>query len=420
MRMHSKARVLPAVFLAALWLPLTAWGAVSDLQYRAPLLPGAFPAAYSLLELPDEVVGQTQPGLPDVRLYRGEDEIPYALVTAQELTAPAQQERAELFNQGSDAQGNLRFEMRLPPQRWLRQINLLSPDRNFIRRVQVEGSWDQQEWLMLAADSTIFDLTQEQKARHLEVNLRPTNFPHLRVTVFGEGKGSFRLDGAALVYASQGVAAAALKERPHALELAYGKDGLQEYTLDLYQPRLPSQELQIVTAAENFNRLAEVYGSDDRQGWRLLATGELYSYRLDKLAARQLGLQFKAEARYLKLKIHNRDNQPLAIAELKVLGRNPALIFPAGGEPGGFLYWHSTQLKVPVYDLQKFKGNLDYAKLPRAALGPAEENQAFQFQDLRPWSERNAWLLQLSLVALVAVLLVVILRSIRSISGDKG
>lgn len=416
---HFLAMVVLGAFGLAVLFPLETRGAVSDLRSRAPIILKDASPGYYLLSLPDEVLGQTQSGLQDLRIYSGEEEIPYAVLSSRELQQTLKNERASLFNRGTDQEGNLVFELKISQSKPVSQIIFLSPDRNFIRKVQVEGSRDQQDWVVLAADRTIFDLTDEQKTRHLEVKMPPADFPYLRVTVFKDGQGVFLLEGVELAYDNPLTTPLAIKERPHDQRLEEGQDGIREYILDLYRPNLPSRELEIKTGDENFNRNVEIYASADQKDWQPVGRGEFYSYQLAKLPAKQLVLKFQTDLRYLKLKIYNQDNAPLKIEDIIIRGINPAVIFPAGRETDCFLYWNSSQVTAPVYDLEKFKDKLDYSKTPEATLGPPEENQAYRYQDTRPWTERNPWLLQAILVVAVLALLIIIVGSIRKISSDK-
>lgn len=107
------------------------------------------------------------------------------------------------------------------------------------------------------------------------------------------------------------------------------------------------------------------------------------------------------------------------IQEMIIKGSNPLLVFPAYRTKELTLFWGNNQIKAPVYDIQTFKNNPDYQKTPRAALGQVGENKAYRFNDTRPWTERNSWLLQGILVIVVTALLVIIIRSIRNISSDE-
>lgn len=414
---------LTILFLSALILsvlsPVQTFAAVSDFRYRAPITVNDSGASYNLLELTDEVLGQTQTGSPDLRIYSGDEEIPYAMVTEQDFTATAKVDRAEILNRGRDTQGNLQSEVLIPTSQWVRQLTVISSDKNFVRRVKVEGSRNQQDWLTLTEDSTIFDLSDEQKARHLEVNLAPTNFPYLRITIYNEGKGTFHFDGISLSTQNQADVATETKQRPYTLLTQSSKDGIQEYTLDLLQPHLPSREWEIITDAVNFNRTVELYVSENNKDWDLIAQGEFFVYQLDKLTAKQLVLKFNTRLRYLKLKINNQDNPTLNIQAMNIKGSNPLLVFPSDRTNETILFWGNSQIKAPVYDIQKFKSNLDYSKTPRASLGYAGENKDYQFKDTRPWTERNSWLLQGILVVVVAALLLIIIRSMRKISSEK-
>ena len=419
----SLSNFLIRLFLGTLILSVLSPGqilaAVSDFRYHAPVTVNDSVAFYNLLELTDEVLGQTQAGSPDLRIYSGDQEIPFAMVTEQDLTATAKVEGAEILNQGKDAHGNFQFEILIPSSQWVKQLTVLSSDKNFIRRVKVEGSRNQQDWLTLNEDSTIFDLSDEQKARHLEVNLAPTNLSYLRITIYNEGKGAFNFDGVSLSTQEQLEVASGTKERPYTLLNQSSEDGVQEYTLDLLQPHLPSRELGIITDEVNFNRTVELYASDNNKDWNLVTQGEFFVYQLDKMTAKQLVLKFNTPFRYIKLKIYNQDNPTLNIKSMNLKGSNPLLVFPAEREKEMILYWGDSQSKAPVYDIQKFKSNLDYAKMPKAFLERAGENTEYRFKDTRPWSEKNSWLLQGILVIVVATLLVIITRSIRRISSEK-
>ena len=414
---------LTKLFLGTLILsmlyPAQTFAAVSDFRYRAPITINDSVASYNLLELTDDILGQTQNGSSDLRIYSGDEEIPYAMVTEQDFAVTARSERAEIFNQGKDAQGNLQFEVLIPTSEWVRQLTVISSDKNFIRRAKVEGSLNHRDWLTLTEDSTLFDLTDEQKARNMEINFAPANFPYLRITIYNEGKGTFHLDGVNLISQNQTNVAAETKKRSYTLLAQSNKDGIQEYTLDLMQPHLPSMEWEIITDEVNFNRTVELYASENNKDWNLMTQGEFFVYRLDKLTAKQLVLKFNTRLRYLKLKINNYDNPTLNIQAMNIKGSNPLLLFPADRTKEMILFWGNSQTKAPVYDIQKFKSNLDYTKTPRASLGFAEENKGYQFKDTRPWTERNSWLLKGILVIVVAALLVIIIRSIRKISSEK-
>ncbi|MDP4159623.1 MAG: DUF3999 family protein [Bacillota bacterium] len=407
------------IVILSLLAPVQAFAAISDFRYRAPITVNDSVASYNLLELTDEVLGQAQTGSPDLRIYSGDEEIPYAMVTEQDFTANTKFERAEILNQGSDAQGNLQFEVMNPTNQWVRQLMVISSDKNFIRSMKVEGSHNQQNWLTLTEDSTIFDLTDEQKTRHLEVNLVPTNYSYLRITIYNVGKGAFHFDGVSLSVENQTEVAAETKKRPYTLLTQSNKNGIQEYTLDLMHSNLPSSEWEIITDVVNFNRTVELYASENNKDWNLITQGDIFAYQLDKLTAKQLVLKFNTRLRYLKLKINNQDNTTLNIQAMNIKGSNPLLVFPADRTKESILFWGNSQIKAPAYDIQKFKNNLDYTNTPRASLGPPEENKDYQFKDTRPWTDRNTWLLQGILVTVVIALLVIIIRNIRRISSEK-
>ncbi|AHM58058.1 hypothetical protein EAL2_808p05550 (plasmid) [Peptoclostridium acidaminophilum DSM 3953] len=411
----AKVAAAIMVFLAA----TPAWGAESDYKNRADINLSKVESDYNILELPDEVIAQSQPGLADLRIYSGGSEIPYGLLRNPLETRSGKYEPAEMLNLGKDSQGNLVFEVKVPQDRWITQIKLASTDRDFIRAVKIEGSMDRNEWRLLTSDSTIFDLSGEGKSRNLEVNLPPTNFSYLRVSLLQGGKGEFKPESLELLMDEADIVFP-LKERDYELLEENGGAGIQEFIVDLRLPRLQVSELELVTAAENFSRAAEIYESSDGEKWEHAADAEIFVYSLDRLTARQLIIKCSTSQRYLKLLIHNNDNPELSVSDVKIRGLNPLLVFPAESPSGYVLYWNSSQVKAPVYDIEKFKMNLDYRGTPRASLGELEENKDFVFRDTRPWTERNDWLLKVSVIGAAAVLMLVIARSIQKISKDSS
>lgn len=412
-------------FIALLVLTLTMWlsaseayAAVSDLRNRAPITWSASPTNYSLLEIPDEVISQTQKDYPDLRIYSGTEEIPYALLNEQELNPPQLSEPASLSNRGIDAQGNLVFELNNPQGKALRQIRWFTRDKNFIRRLRVEGSHDRRDWIVLSSNSIIFDLAQKNANSHLEVELSDSNFPVFRVTVFREGNGEFNPERAELVFTNSLPTKEQLKDRSYDSEMESTKDNIQIYTFDL-KSNLPTKEIEFISDQQNFNRRVEVLTSDNKKDWKLIVQGEIYAFSLGQISAKQQTLKFFGAQRYLKLRVYNQDNLPLKITEIKIRGVNPVVVFASTAEKPTFLYWNSNQLKAPSYDIQRFKGNLDFSKLSWASLGAAEQNQEYKFVDTRPWTERNDWLLKAILIVVVGVLLLLVGRSLTKIAKEK-
>jgi hypothetical protein len=407
-----------SAFLITLLLPISVNAAQSDYRNCSEINLNEISSAYNILELPDEVIGQSKADMGDLRIYDGAKEIPYAVISDYETMTPVYEE-VEMLNRGTDSKGNLVFELQIPEERWIRQINFKSANQNFIRTVKVEGSMDHQEWRLLTSASTIFDLSDEQKSRHLEINLPPTNLSYLRVTISKGEKGEFQPQGVELLSINEPNAPINLKERPFKTISHERKDGIEEYTIDLLRRQLPVSELEFVTDAENFNRIVTLYESKDAKKWDDVVESEIYSYKLDKLVASQLMIKFRTNQRYLKVEIQNEDNQSLSIKEIKVRGINPSLIFPADRATEYNLYWNNSQAETPVYDIEKFKNNLDYSNIPKASIGKLEENVNFVFKDTRPWTERNSWLLKLAITGAAAFLLLIIARSFLKISKDS-
>lgn len=130
------------VFILILTFPVLTFADSSEFQYQAPLLSsGTSQNSYSLVEISDEVLGQTRAGCPDLRLYRENEEVPFAFISN---VIPVENSiSAEMYNQGINSSGDQIFEVQGPEGKWLTGFILQTLETNFVRKVKVEGSSDQ-------------------------------------------------------------------------------------------------------------------------------------------------------------------------------------------------------------------------------------------------------------------------------------
>jgi hypothetical protein len=417
---RGTARQFLILFL--MWLmifPVIVDAAPEELRYQAQLTPMSREAArssYGLLELSDEIIGQTRENMPDLRLYNGDQEIPFALVPGTS-TYNKKLLQVEMFNKGRNSVGDQFFEVKIPETQWVDGFVLLTPDKDFIRKVKVEGSTDQKEWLIIQPESTLFDLTKEQKSRNTEVNFTKTNLPFLRISISNEGKAPLQLEGVKLRLIDPKENVGERKERSFEQRISVDQKGIQEIFFELKFPNLPVEELEVIIGDKNFSRKVELYGSQTGERWDLLTQGEFYNFELDKASAQNTRLNFKGESQFYKLKVFNQDNRPLEIRELKLKGTNPSLAFLQSGEGNYIVRWGNSQMRAPQYDLDKLLPNLDYSMMSHYTLSQGEENPNYKFTDRRPWTERHSWLLNAVLVFAVIALLGIIIKSVKKVNA---
>ena len=113
----------------------------------------------------------------------------------------------------------------------------------------------------------------------------------------------------------------------------------------------------------------------------------------------------QARGRYLRIRIRNGDDPPLARIRVEVRAR-PRLLLVEGGHSGPLTLFYGGRVRMPDYD---------YARLPRAALalprarpgalGPERQNHSYRVFDTRSFAQRHRSLVTLALAAAAAALI---------------
>ncbi|HKN48101.1 MAG TPA: DUF3999 family protein, partial [Candidatus Polarisedimenticolia bacterium] len=123
-----------------------------------------------------------------------------------------------------------------------------------------------------------------------------------------------------------------------------------------------------------------------------------------------------AEARYLRLVVHDQDDRPLRLRDVKAWALVERVVFPV--RPGGAysLYYGNPLAPRPAYDLPAVLPDLDAHPAAVATLGPQRPNPLRAGAPPPPFSERHPWVLWVALLSGVAVLALLVLRSARGLS----
>ena len=124
--------------------------------------------------------------------------------------------------------------------------------------------------------------------------------------------------------------------------------------------------------------------------------------------------------RYYRVTVQNRDNPPLPLEGITLLGVERKVIFQA--QPGGnyALYYGNPDALRPSYDLERALPYYETAGLPAATLGAQQANPAFAAPEppTLPWTERYPWLVPAAVSAagvVVAVLLFGVVRQAKKV-----
>jgi len=384
-------------------------GDVAYMRYVRPVFieaPGR--QAYGVVD--ETTWNHARGDLGDVRLRAGDDQpVPFALRT-RGATDGVQELRARILQSGR-LREQTRFWIEIPDAvREYDRVRLELRTRNFVAAARVEGADDEssRDWIRLGEHS-LFDFSGERLGSNTVLQLPPTRFRYLRVTLPGEVRPDDIV--AAHVPVSR-------RQDAHWLDLAVVPAPREEGTRTVFAWRaaehVPLDGVHIEVAADqrNFIRRVEIM-----TGGRVVATGTIR--RVHRVHAgrpvdvEELDLPVPAaRGDSFEAVIHNADDPPLRIARVtpRVLERR--LYFDAGDRSELELYFGDDDARAPEYEYARLFIEANDARPAR--LGPVAENHRFTPRpDLRPWSERHPAVVWTALALAVLVMGVLAVRALR-------
>jgi hypothetical protein len=379
-----------------------------------------------------DVYESARPDLADLRVVDGEDRpVPYLLERVSE--APASEKRPVLLNRGfvrgQSASVTLDFEGPVLKH----DLHLSLSGDNFRRRVVVEGKGRHDEgWTTITDSAYVFavpasaagDAGDRVARRYETVALPENNHQFLRVTVM---KGEDETGEVEIREVSAGTAAA---RRPREVALTPRLTRTEDIerhetllTLDLGAKHQPFRAVVVDVADPRFFRGVTLEARPDPLPgatpgtiltWHALAECAIYRYQEPRGAVENLRLEVPGRERTIRLRIHNRDDAPLAVRAVSVGVPVERLAFEAAPGARYRLRYGAAGLGAPTYDLPRTVGDTalwtataEEATLqPPARIPPLEEPV--------PWTERHPALLWTGLVATVVVLGLVTRRALRA------
>lgn len=169
--------------------------------------------------------------------------------------------------------------------------------------------------------------------------------------------------------------------------------------------RLPFDQVRLVTPEAGFYRTAAFDISDDRKHWQTLLQRPIYRVAPDESLAVSFCLQ---HSRYLRVRIFNRDDRPIAVAQLVVEAPRISVKFLPKAAGAYWLYYGNRDARAPGYDLGVILARRGDTPLSLAA-GPVQANPDFR-PPAAPWTERRPEVLYIALALAALALSWVVIR----------
>jgi hypothetical protein len=325
------------------------------LALDVPVLTGARPLRY-------DATGRHLGGLDDLRLANGDGtEVPYLVLTPPVVQASWWSGRLQAVPATDDASG---FELDLGQLERADRLRLSGLPGPFVKRGRIEASGDRTHWVVLADETTVFDLPDEG-LRRLEVAFDATPLRYVRVTWDDRSSARLPLPAAANVRS----AAATLPAPPPAVlvpvafERRPSEPGTSRFRIVLPGTGLPIRAFELDAAGDYLLRRAQI--TEPQLTGETVAPRELGSAILRRvtrngLAASELRIAVATPHEVsIELVVDDDDNPPLELqgvrAELPPL---PVVYFESADGAALTAKYGVADLAAPRYDLEAARETL--------------------------------------------------------------
>jgi len=370
------------------------------------------PGVLHVVRLDAAALRHARPGLPDLRVAAEGQPLPFSLETLSGAVRDREW-KPQMIDRVRTSAGELQFTLRLSQPEKHSRVRIETNDREFRRRVKIETSPGDGKWDVAVADAYFIDFTANgSRLRSLAVDYPASTRPLVRVTV-ADWPNPASLSAAYLTDRQQTAAILTATAEITPKWKTDGPDSVAEWDFGAQPP--PWDRLRLEVAPGSFYRAVEIHTSDDQKDWRLTASGVVSRTGAgEALTVHSNGQR----SRHVRIRVMNRDDQPLAIS--RVVFETPATIlkFIPKMEGEHALWYGNPKAAAAAYDLAIV---LDRdAPLERIVLLPGPEKRFDDFSGPElPWTEQHPNLFYLILTLIAGAIAVWAVRSIKKLSGGK-
>jgi hypothetical protein len=374
---------------------------------------GAGSADQRYVVMDDALWQHSRPDLADVRLYAGNQEVPYALVEERGSSENAEKE-VRVLQPGIIGE-KTQFFLDMSGLTEYDRIILNLAAKDFVVKAQVEGQADLHgaHWVSLA-QTVLYDLSSDGLGNNRALRLPLTTYKYLRITL--DGIKPAEVQGAAAAVRQEQKAVWREIGSPRNPE-QHGKDTVLAFSLPANVP-VERVVFEIDPGQPNFRRELEVLAVQGKDGQDVpVASGEISRVHIvrnrQKIDVEKSTLDLRTVSpETLKIVIHNGDDRPLKITGAHLEQYQRRIYFQSpNGSPS--IYYGDEKLEAPVYDYAKL-----FQQEPKAIsadLGPERTNSDYTGRpDDRPWSERHPAILWVAIITAVLILGTIAIRSMKT------
>lgn len=282
------------------------------------------------------LLANAKPGLDDLRLFDAAGaEVPYLLL---EPVVATEKWKAATLLTVAPTKTTSGFEADLGAPTLVDRIRIEGIATPFLKRARLEGSGDRAHWTMLADDTTVFDLPDEQ-LRNIEISFTPGTYRYLRVTWDDRASARVRAVGRVEARVREDAAPAERVAIPVAYRVRASEPGKSRYRILLPGPHLPVAAIELNVTNGNVFRDASVTEGRLTDGEIVqvpLGGAKLRRAERDGAVAAQLAIPITfPHGAELELTVDDANNPPLQLSGMVArFAPLPSIYFEsAGGAP---------------------------------------------------------------------------------------
>ncbi|MCB1152635.1 DUF3999 family protein [bacterium] len=420
---------------------------IRNWEYRATIqkTPGK-PGGLLEFELPLEVLDKAKEDLSDIRVFESQSFLERGyLVYHGDKPERRIARRARIYDRTFEKGKWTRVVADFGERTLKNRLDIVTPGDNFRRRVQIEASDNGEAWALLVDKAFILRYRADGSSPgfdKLSVRVPETDHQFLRVTVFNgqDDEGVVDINNVSFwqeMADETDTTDIEPASREDVDEPEWPKTS--EVVWDLSVRNLALHRLVLDVGESNFQRRYEVYGRNavdtdverltnngyvtktEPVPWRKIGAGTIYRFQGVAFDERVAIPLHAARARYLRLVIYNRDDEPLSVNDAHIERLADMVGMENRGDAQLVLYVGNADAPIPEYDVVHYAKRLRYDGVREATVGPLEPNPRFGrvVAEHVSWFEQNPWVIWLALATVLIVMGTIIYHQVRETARFK-
>ena len=411
--MISKKYILLAAFIA---IVIKADFSLADWEFKKRIAADNIEGV-ARFKADAEVYNNAKSDLSDIRVVSAEgEEIPYKL-KVMETERETICFEPKLFNLSNMPDRYTEFYLDMGEEiQMSNKIHIITPHKNFRRKVEVWGSDDGKQWLKIRDDANIFSFyTEDHRTTLTEVKFPDTKKRYLKIVIWNKNETPLKIERCWVYH--EKVSEAPLDDIPAKMSRSENYEKKRtEIILDVVHKHIPKKEIILKFASPGYHRSVRVFGSDNAKDWQYLNSTVIYMYN-KKNKNNIISLSVSRE-RYLKLLVYNQDDPPLNIDDISIKGHQQFIYFPVKKDKIYYLFYGNSDARKPVYEFERLLPFMESEKSFMADLEGEQLNK--DFSRVKKVIKEDEILLILPMVAFVVIALgFLIVKSLKRINEKK-